>query len=627
MKVVCDACQAKYQIPDERVAGRKLKIRCRKCGGTIVVRGDYSDHAALESLAPPSTEWHVSRQGDQQGPYPLEQVADLLHGGQLAWDAYVWHEGYGGWKLAGESDTLVRAVARVSAGVDEAPTTTAPAPSDPGDDTPTRMVQSSPGLASDVLPPSARSAFAARSASRASQPPHAFAAAAAASAHPSQPAHAYAANAGFTAQRAAFESARVDAEAALTGERHEDSVLFSARNLHTTPVVASVSRPGHASAEGSGLIDIRALAMLARTNQSAPAPSNDASTTGQRPRDEVMALANQTGAFGRIDSLAPLDRPSRAPNNAVPVAILGGSAMIAVAAVFAIYLSRPTAPAPQTVAVAASAPVEPAPSIAPQNEPSLREAPEAAGGPTAAAAKLEQAEAANVAPEAMPAVAQKQTASEAAAKLNNRVVAAKVAQGLPKRAHVADARTAKTGEPKATDSELPLASDAKPAKKESSPSIDELLGDKKPDAPKAGKADDAVAGTQPKAKEPTKSRSIDDLLDEAVPTKEAAAAKKAAAAEAAGSALPETPSREQVLSAMRGVDPEVQACAAGQPLETPTASVAFTVAGANGRPSSVRVTGVAGAIGSCIARAVRNASFPKFARAQFSINYPFKLKK
>ena len=27
MKVVCDSCQAKYQVPDERVAGKKLKIR------------------------------------------------------------------------------------------------------------------------------------------------------------------------------------------------------------------------------------------------------------------------------------------------------------------------------------------------------------------------------------------------------------------------------------------------------------------------------------------------------------------------------------------------------------------------------------------------------------------------
>ncbi|HTU60513.1 MAG TPA: zinc-ribbon domain-containing protein, partial [Polyangiales bacterium] len=40
MKVVCDSCQAKYQVPDERVAGKKLKIRCKRCGATVLIRGD-----------------------------------------------------------------------------------------------------------------------------------------------------------------------------------------------------------------------------------------------------------------------------------------------------------------------------------------------------------------------------------------------------------------------------------------------------------------------------------------------------------------------------------------------------------------------------------------------------------
>ena len=89
MKVVCAGCQAKYQIPDERVAGRKLKIRCRKCGEAIIVRGDQAAQPALAQMGypPPPTadEWHVSLEGDQHGPYPSAQMATMLRNGQLAW--------------------------------------------------------------------------------------------------------------------------------------------------------------------------------------------------------------------------------------------------------------------------------------------------------------------------------------------------------------------------------------------------------------------------------------------------------------------------------------------------------------------------------------------------------------
>lgn len=37
MKFVCDSCKAKYQISDDKVAGKSLRMKCRKCGHTIQV--------------------------------------------------------------------------------------------------------------------------------------------------------------------------------------------------------------------------------------------------------------------------------------------------------------------------------------------------------------------------------------------------------------------------------------------------------------------------------------------------------------------------------------------------------------------------------------------------------------
>ena len=183
----------------------------------------------------------------------------------------------------------------------------------------------------------------------------------------------------------------------------------------------------------------------------------------------------------------------------------------------------------------------------------------------------------------------------------------------PARPEKPDPRLWKTDKAKADRASAAAKTGDEPAAAEKEkPSVDDLLLD----GPKPTAVEPA------KAKEPPKSRSIDDLLDGATEKKE----KAAAAAAAADSSLPETPSRDDVLAAMRGVTADVKACAEGQTLTESTATVAITVIGATGRVQSVRVTGNQGAVGTCIARAVRGASFPKFAKSQQTINFPFKLK-
>jgi predicted Zn finger-like uncharacterized protein len=40
MKITCQTCHAKYTVADEKVVGRIAKIKCKKCGSTIVVNGN-----------------------------------------------------------------------------------------------------------------------------------------------------------------------------------------------------------------------------------------------------------------------------------------------------------------------------------------------------------------------------------------------------------------------------------------------------------------------------------------------------------------------------------------------------------------------------------------------------------
>ncbi|MDB4988226.1 MAG: Fe-S oxidoreductase, partial [Myxococcaceae bacterium] len=50
MKFLCGNCKAKYQIADEKVSGRTLRMKCRRCGHDILIDG----HNMPQSAPPPA---------------------------------------------------------------------------------------------------------------------------------------------------------------------------------------------------------------------------------------------------------------------------------------------------------------------------------------------------------------------------------------------------------------------------------------------------------------------------------------------------------------------------------------------------------------------------------------------
>jgi outer membrane biosynthesis protein TonB len=139
-------------------------------------------------------------------------------------------------------------------------------------------------------------------------------------------------------------------------------------------------------------------------------------------------------------------------------------------------------------------------------------------------------------------------------------------------------------------------------------------------AAEAEKPDPLLSAKPEKTKPKGGSSSIDDLLDGAIGGKHDAAKHEAAASAAAN--LPDKPSRDDVLSAMNGVKDQVKACAKGA---SGVAIANVTVVGKSGRVSNVEVSGITGDVGSCVARTVRKASFPKFKADNFQVKFPFRL--
>lgn len=703
MKVVCGECAAKYQIPDERVAGRRLKIRCRKCGGVMEARGD--DPAAFEatievngphevlsraiapSLVPSaphhaaSPEWFVSIDGAPAGPLNTQELVSRVSTGVIDWDAHVWREGYENWSTIADSDTLVRAVASARSELrdsadstertqlptaqsdardyDDSPTfaardvdgedspTHATLDDSPTriayDETPTRMYSHGPShgpsqaaSSNAQLQPVARASFASR-------PPGSLAPV---SAPRSQAPYAQQQQQDPFVSRSPSVSpmAGIGALPPITtqGSAHAFSAL--AQPLPITSSRASLppaARPGYAGGEGSGIIDIRALASLAQSQLKQPSsaasmrpqpamraqPSRSMSPSAHdhellgetyamperhEPADPFASMGTHHGvAFAALDSIAPVSRKVRAKDATVPLAILAGAGMIAAAAFAALYVTRVPSP---TLATATTAPIgttsqpiaQPTEALAPEPEAIAGE-PVALTEPVAAAPDAVPAEVEPIAEEQPVAAPDEETAAVAPR-------AGRKSRGPLKARSVVAASTGTKSAKVVAESEESTAA-AEPAAPP--PTVDDvLLADDKPAESKSEA--EVVAAGKPKGPPGPDTRSIDDLLSGAVPVKAAPAAKPE---------LAEAPSRDDVLAAMRGIETEVRACAASEaePVSG-TAAVAITVVGTTGRVKSAEVTGIQGSVGSCIARVARKASFSPFSRDRFSVTYPYRFK-
>jgi hypothetical protein len=154
--------QCQYSISDDKVQGKVFKIRCRKCGESIVVKGeaqasaggapppsmpagpglpgmeeegdaetrvfDYSGYQA-DSPGVDANEWHIVVEGNQQGPYTTQQIKEYITTGSLDIETFVWRDGFSDWIPAREVREFADAVGAAARGT-PLPPVAAAAPAD-----------------------------------------------------------------------------------------------------------------------------------------------------------------------------------------------------------------------------------------------------------------------------------------------------------------------------------------------------------------------------------------------------------------------------------------------------------------------------------------------------------------
>lgn len=174
MKFLCSNCKAKYQIPNEKVAGRTLRMTCRRCGEEILIRGQFlggSESGATpppgggsalgagfrkQAPAPPpppaasAQQWHVAIQDSPVGPLRREDVAARIADGSLDGESLAWRDGMEDWQPVREIPELARLLSgRPSAAAPPPP------PSSPGFPSPTAEPTPQPSPPAAPLPPPA----------------------------------------------------------------------------------------------------------------------------------------------------------------------------------------------------------------------------------------------------------------------------------------------------------------------------------------------------------------------------------------------------------------------------------------------------------------------------------------
>ena len=137
MKISCQSCAAKYTIADEKVVGKVIKIKCKKCGATIVVNGNdpaalaqqiqaeaasFDENASTQLFAQSGAagagspdEWTVSVTDEDQRTMTTQQVVQAYADGTIATDTFVWKDGMADWLPLAEVPELATQLAATGA--------------------------------------------------------------------------------------------------------------------------------------------------------------------------------------------------------------------------------------------------------------------------------------------------------------------------------------------------------------------------------------------------------------------------------------------------------------------------------------------------------------------------------
>jgi predicted Zn finger-like uncharacterized protein len=120
MKITCDSCGSHYKIADDKVRGRRVKVRCKSCGKTLVVDGAADGAGAAAEAGPVGTAlagggvspdtWSVNLNESDQRTMTTAEIVAGYRAGWVSPDIYVWRDGMTDWTPLMEVPELSEAI-------------------------------------------------------------------------------------------------------------------------------------------------------------------------------------------------------------------------------------------------------------------------------------------------------------------------------------------------------------------------------------------------------------------------------------------------------------------------------------------------------------------------------------
>jgi predicted Zn finger-like uncharacterized protein len=119
MKIICNSCQSKYTVSDEKVQGKTVKIKCRKCGATILVNSsgatttnasDPAVAAADAAAAADGPTYLVNVADGDQRSMSLQELVQAVNASTITRDTYVWADGMADWQPLTQVQSIVDAL-------------------------------------------------------------------------------------------------------------------------------------------------------------------------------------------------------------------------------------------------------------------------------------------------------------------------------------------------------------------------------------------------------------------------------------------------------------------------------------------------------------------------------------
>ncbi len=113
MNIACIACPARYAVPDGKIAGRKVRITCKRCGTPLIVDGTTDPPGVRGDVVrsqPPGSRYLLALTEVDREEADPGQVARLYATGKITAQTLAWKKGMSTWLTLFEIEELAHAL-------------------------------------------------------------------------------------------------------------------------------------------------------------------------------------------------------------------------------------------------------------------------------------------------------------------------------------------------------------------------------------------------------------------------------------------------------------------------------------------------------------------------------------